>query len=855
VSSWWTRRRPWFYVFLAVLVLASVATIVFLHGSDAPRLDRAEKWAGVFALFVAAIPPVVALLRWLWHSGKEPGNGSSIEVDDGTDSTSRQDVRSPDFLRRKQFRVPALPDRTIGRDSDIAAVVDLLQSGARLVCIGGSGGVGKTRLAIEVAHRMRSCWPDGVVFVPLADVDQARQVPAAIADALGVPVGDADPMATLSEVLTGRTILLVLDNFEHVVEAAPLLNQLLSASPGLRLLVTSRVALELAGERDYPLSPLPVEPPDAEQESSPISSGTTKISGAVALFLDRASGHDPQLAPTPEELDDIRVICARCDGLPLAVELAAAQLRVRTVAELREALAESMSDLGGGRRDAPSRQRTLRACVGWSVEALPAEQRRFLARLSVFRGGFTRDAAATVTNTDPDDAIDRLDMLIAHSLVHRASTAKTSSRFDLLAPVRAYAAELLGADTAATRTRHGQYYRHLLGPLPIAAEPITTATWRRLVTDRSNVRAAVESAISNDDAGLLADLVISLGPVWYSIGPLNEFRTWLQAVLNHPATSPERRVDALYFDCRAKMLDGDEKAAVEAVEHAQRIIEQHQADDASKWVVGVTRLFLTYEQGDFAQYRDLFPDAEQLAEKASPHGAGIVLPIYRGGLTAVSNLAEAAGQYETAADLALQHDAPQLAAIAINNFCEAAINSADPDLLERAVVWAGLGLESAAMLQDVRSYGDLLAQRGTARLLLGEAHAGLEDLVASAHTDLSVRRQLEAVETALSLTAACAALGEVRLGAMALAAYQSAVAIAAVEERSAARNISRRFLNDLTARLSSDEYARAQAEGRSLVGKYGPRLFLAELARKIEAALPATEQRTDTEAHNNEITP
>lgn len=796
-------------MFVAVVTLllgGAVALAVFLASRG---LDDASAWAGVFALFLTAGGLIGRALASLWRAHALTGAEGPAEVVDA-------DVPVPlELLQLGRGGVPALPDRTFGREADVAEVMTLFRAGARLVCIRGTGGVGKTRLALEVAHRMRTEWADGVAFVPLADVDEDRSVPAAVAAGLGLSLAEADPVVALTTVLADRSLLLVVDNVEHVLEAAWLLSDLLAASPGLRILVTSRIALDLSGERDYPLAPLPT---DGDGED------------AVALFVDRFRAHDPDFEPTAEERVDIRAICALCDGLPLAVELAAARARVRSIAELRDTLGESLPELGGGRRDAPSRQTTLRACVGWSIDTLSAEQRRFLLRLSVFRGGFTIDAAATVGNVESADVLDRLDALVAHSLVYRTSVREGHARFDLLAPVRVQAAELLGRDTEPTRVRHCEYYRSMVGLVPHAAVALTTAQWRRLSAERANLRVAVDAAQQMGDAGLLADLVMCAAWTWYTLGPAEELTRWLQVVAEDPSTPAGRQVDAWYYLCRLRRLVGDLDGMVEAVDRARRVVEEIH-DPEREWLVLQSAMFVASEQEDGARYDELVRQMErgERSQLASLH-----LPIVHG--MSAWNRGDVDGavrSYEAAARLALQHDAPYLVGVAVNNLCDVAINAGDQRLLQKALPWVDRGLVATAAVEDIRGYGDLLAQRGTARLLLGDVEPAMDDLLLSARADMLVRRDVEAEETALSLAAACAELGHDRLAVLAWTAYLEAVRAAASEERPAAQAIRHQFLEDLGERLGADEFLAAEVEGRALVAEHGPRMFLPALAKEV----------------------
>ncbi len=313
--------------------------------------------------------------------------------------------------------MPPLPNPSttlIGRDDDIARVLELLASTAtRLVTLTGPGGVGKTRLAIAVAERSADRFPAGVVFVPLASVLEADAVMPAIAAALAVPMdADLDPLAAVAEDVGDASLLLVLDNVEQVVSAAPVLDQLLERCPGVVILASSRTSLRLRAEREYPVAGLPVPAtPDSESIEDLVSLPV------VRLFVDRATAVRYDFALTEQNVEAVVGICRRLDGLPLAIELAAARVRLMDPATLLERLERSLDTLGTGPVDLPERQRTLRAAVEWSVDLLDEDERDMFARMGVFVDGWTIEAAAAVTGLSEDDVLDLLDRLVGDSLM------------------------------------------------------------------------------------------------------------------------------------------------------------------------------------------------------------------------------------------------------------------------------------------------------------------------------------------------------------------------------------------------------------------------------------------------------
>ncbi|HEX6166122.1 MAG TPA: winged helix-turn-helix domain-containing protein, partial [Acidimicrobiales bacterium] len=270
--------------------------------------------------------------------------------------------------------VPSTP--LVGRRHELSVLAGLATR-TRLLTLTGPGGVGKTRLAIELATRIADRYADGVRFVSLASVAHAELVPQHVAEGLGLRSEGAGPEPVLHETLRGRSMLLVLDNFEHVVDAAPLLADLLAWSPGLAILTTSRERLRLAGEQVYEVVPLAVGRPEDRGRSEPLPE-------ASALFEQSARAVDPSFAVDETNDADVAEICRAVDGLPLAVELAAARVRVLPPSVLRERLAQRIDALGGGMRDRPTRHQTMRATIAWSYELLPEAERRLFDRLGVF---------------------------------------------------------------------------------------------------------------------------------------------------------------------------------------------------------------------------------------------------------------------------------------------------------------------------------------------------------------------------------------------------------------------------------------------------------------------------------------
>jgi predicted ATPase/class 3 adenylate cyclase/DNA-binding CsgD family transcriptional regulator len=434
-------------------------------------------------------------------------------------------------------RLPVQLTSFVGRDAELAQVWELLAEN-RLVTVTGAGGVGKTRLAVQIAGQLADAFGDGVWYVDLAPITDPAVVPIAAARALGLPDQPGrSTMDTLTRFVADRQLLVVLDNCEHLLDAsAALVVALLEACPRLTLLATSREPIGVAGEVSWRVPSLSL----ADE--------------AIELFTDRARRVRPDFAVGDDNAAAVAEICRRLDGVPLAIELAAARVRALSLAEILEGLHDRFRLLTGGARTAMRRQQTLRASVDWSHALLTEPERVLLRRLAVFLGGFDLDAARAVAgdgDVERYQVLDLLTLLVDKSLVV-AENSKGRTRYRLLETVRQYALEKLAesGEADAIRSRHRDHYTGLAGLLDAPAGPDYEQRIEQAETEIDNLRAAFGWSRENSDIERALALASSLQPLWQARGRIREGLAWFDAALadldaHHPGIAPAVRARAL----------------------------------------------------------------------------------------------------------------------------------------------------------------------------------------------------------------------------------------------------------------------------------------------------------------------
>ena len=472
----------------------------------------------------------------------------------------------PPETRPRSRPLPAPASRFIGREEEKSLVRDLLTGReARLVTLIGAGGIGKTRLALELGSGLRDEFDD-VVMVALEEVSSADQVVSSIASSLGVPESPGQSMLDLIiNYLRARRMLLIIDNFEHVMAAAYVLGQLISETDQVVLLVTSRERLRLSGERVVEVSSLQVA-------GAVDDADVLRRSDAVELFIDRARAAGSNLDLDHDQLETIAEICRRLDGIPLAIELAASRAKVVGPEELLRRLDRRLSFLTDGPRDLPARQQTLRSTIAWSHDLLDNPQRRLFARLGVFAAGFSLEAAETVCGDDAVPMVlDGIASLVDKSLVRTEDPLHGQPRFTMLQVVRDFALEQLDAMGEAERLRraHADYYQGVV----IAAE----STLRRdpgpvieqYRADLPNIRATLRCSLEVKEGGRVARMAIAMWPFLWIVGLLSEsVEVVQQALLDETALSAAERAHARLGLGMLAFGQGDYERAAPALETA-----------------------------------------------------------------------------------------------------------------------------------------------------------------------------------------------------------------------------------------------------------------------------------------------
>jgi predicted ATPase/transcriptional regulator with XRE-family HTH domain len=558
-----------------------------------------------------------------------------------------------DHVRPALPSVPTPLTRLIGREVEIGALRTILQrDDVRFVTLTGAGGTGKTRLAIAVATEMGDAFPDGVVFVDLSPLTDPTLVVPTIATSLGVrEVVDQSLSETLSSFLTSKQLLLVLDNCERILAAAPDITTLLAACPGLSVLATSREPLHVRGEREFPVPPLPLPATTPLLELGQFASAP-----AIALFVERAEESQPEFTMTTENMAAVAAICRRLDGLPLAIELAAARVKVLPPQALLVRLEHRLPLLTGGGRDLPARQRTMRDAIAWSYDLLSPDEQALFRRLAVFAGGFTLASAEAVAAADGRLAVlDGLVALVEQSLVRQMPGAGAEPRYQMLETVREFGLERLvsSGDADDARQRHAEHFLRVSADLMQASTILMDhASLTRVVAEHDNVRLALVWYDQHGEIDALLQLSSLLYGLWFSRGLYREGVQWVDRALERSQRVPSSTlIRALDGAGTLAIFQGDYVRATSFIEEGLALAQV--LGDPSLMSEALTyAAFLAYRHRAFARAEELLAEARHILAGSAESEPGALPFLTLGGVVPffhIGDLALVQGQFAQAA--------------------------------------------------------------------------------------------------------------------------------------------------------------------------------------------------------------
>ena len=571
-------------------------------------------------------------------------------------------------LETRPTNLPPQPTRLIGREQELAEVGELLRRvDVRLLTVTGPGGAGKTRLALQAAADLLDDFADGVFFVGLAGVAEPSLVIPAIAQTLGVKEsGGLSAEEALERFVHKRELLLVLDNLEHVLDAAPQIHQLVLNARALKAISSSRAPLRVSGEWEYPI-------PELADED------------AVALFRERAEAIKPDFRLNGDATT-VGEICRRLDGLPLAIELAAARAKVLSPIALLERLEQRLPMLSVGARDLPDRQRTLRDTIAWSYELLDEGEQRLFARLALFVGGFTLAAAEQVSDADLD---------VLTSLVEKSLVRHHEERFRMLETIREFALERLeeSGEVELVARRHIEYFLGFMSDEESSFRRVTPEWLERVGSEQDNLRAAIQLARRLDDPRLELQLVALTGKFWELHGHLAEgLRRIVEALDRDPDAPAEIRALALTHAGLIAYKQGDHATARDMAEQLGRLHPETHDERSSADALNLLGV-IAVGDGSYGEARDLLEQAKSMRERLGDE-AGVQVSMHNLGLLALSqaDYGHARPALEEALAIAQKHEWDALIA---NSVCDLGFAELGEGRFEQARARFAAGLEAA----------------------------------------------------------------------------------------------------------------------------------------------------------------
>ena len=718
-----------------------------------------------------------------------------------------------------QSSLPAPLTPLVGREQEIAAVCALLwRPEVRLVTLTGTGGVGKTRLALGVAAAVNADFADGICFVALAPLIDPGLVLSTIAQALGVQEQGSRPLLEgLQDHLREKQLLLLLDNFEQVVSAAPVVAELLVAAPRLRVLVTSRTSLHLSGEHEFVVPPLAL--PDLRNLPPP---DRLRQYGAIRLFVARAQAAHSAFVMTGENATAIAAICQQLDGLPLAIELAAGRSKLFTPQALLSRLRNRLKLLVGGAQDLPLRQQTLRGTIAWSYDLLGQDEKTLFRRLAVFVGGCTLEAAEAVCIAQGDLLIDVLEAvaaLVDKSLLRQETQADGQPRLLMLETIREYALERLAAsgEAEAVQRQHAIFFLRFSEEAEPQIRGAEHFLWRtRLEVEHDNLRAALRWTLESQEAEMGMRLAFSLVAFWRASNQDREGRNWCEQVLAQPGTSARTaaRAMALLAAGAMTMFQGD-------LPQAQLLLEEsiaigREVGRAAKRTLALALALLAYGallQGNLGAARELAEEGVRLfREVGEAWGTALALNHLGRATLELGDPVAARPLLEESAALFRAGNMQRLA-MPLNTLGRVALRQGD-DTGARAYCEEALAVARAT--GDELFIAEALAQLGTVALHVGDSGQATE-LYQQSLTLIWTRGYRECIaEDLAGLAATASLLGQPERAARLFGAVEALREVSGIRLSPLPRADYDRAVEGIRAHLDEATFAQAWEKGRAM---------------------------------------
>jgi len=716
-------------------------------------------------------------------------------------------------LDARRNNLPGQPTPLVGREREVAQVCERLRNpDVRLLTLTGPGGTGKTRLGLQAAAELMDEFESGTFFVPLAPITDPTLVAPTIARALDLETGDRTPEELLRDYLRDKQTLLLLDNFEQVLGAAPLVAELLSTVPNLKALTTSRIPLGLYGEYVFPVPPLEVPDPKRPQSLEQVTQYA-----AVRLFIERARATKADFTFASDNAPAVAEICARLDGLPLAIELAAARIKLLPPRAMLDRLGDRLRLLTGGARNLPERQRTLRGAIEWSYELLDAEEKTLFARLAVFSGGCTLEAMEAICDAERElhlDILEGASSLLDKSLLRQDEGAEDEPRFVMLETIHEYARERLDKSGEAEEIRrlHAEYFLALAEQGDSELRGPEEAKWlERLEIEHDNMRAALSWTLESEEAERGLRLAGALWRFWWMRGYYDEGRRWLEEALAKDSRTSAARAKALEAVGWLADEQGDIDRAIAAAEEGLSLSAGAEIIDATPFLR--TLGSAAYVRGDHERAAQLYDESLALSREAKDE-RGVASSLLQLGnvLSDRGDHDKAKRFYEEALTLSRKLDD--------NALLTSSLISAGAEFLlqgdhERGAV---LNQEAARLLRERGNRGSLqyaLDNLGWAALMRGNPQQAKSLHEESLELSWELRDKLVAAESLEGL-ACSAARGEEERVARLFGAAETLRESVGYRQAPRERALRQPFLDAARSRLEEATWEAALAEGRAM---------------------------------------